>query len=238
MTTTWSQTSGGRISITFRPGLVIRLIGLGLIGLGVYKILWPIAQWVVSVLRPGSGGASIGDVVFLLVALVVGAAFVVPGVMLTFFGETARVEPVPRRVFTRHGFMGFGAEQATDVGDGAKVVVRMHVDQNKKSSTDTLKDHYHVTSWKVFVEQPGAERVEIGQFAMGKVDRARALAEAAAKSLALPVVDRAKAEERGVPESDLMTSQFLEKHGIDAPPRGFKVRAIGVVRGIVEALLS
>lgn len=189
MTTTWSKTRGGRLFITFHPGLAVRLIGLGLIALGLYKILWPLAQWVFSVLRPGSGGTSVSEVLFSLGALVVGAAFVVPGVLLAFFGATARVEPIPRRVFERHGLMGFGGEKATEIGDGATVAVRLHVDQNKTSSTDTMKDRYHVTSWKVFVEQPGVERVEIGQFPHGKVARARNLAAAAATTLAVPVVD-------------------------------------------------
>jgi hypothetical protein len=238
MNTSWSQTVGGTISIRFRPGLVVRLVGIGLIAIGVYKILFPIGQWVVSVFRPGGGASSVGDVVFALVALVVGAAFVVPGALLAFFGATARVEPVPRRVFARHGLMGFGPETVTDVGETARVVVRVHVDQNTRTSTTSMKDEYRVTTWKVFIEQKDAQPVEIGQFAQAKVARARQLAAAVAESLALPVADTSKALLETPTEEERLTSEFLKRRGIDAPPKGFKVQAIKVVRTIVEALFS
>jgi hypothetical protein len=237
MTTTWSQTPGGFLSITFHPGLVVRLIGFALTGVAGYVFLWPILRWFVGVFRPGGGGAGLGDIAGVLLALVMAAAFGVPGVMLAFFGETARVEPAPRRVFTRHGFMGFGGERATDIGDGARIVVKIHVDQRSSSSTSYVRNDHDVATYKVLVEQPGAEPAEIGQFSRRQGTRARELAAAAAKTLALPVEDRAKAVEDAVPEEDRMTSEFLQKRGVAAPPKGFLVKAIGVVRTVIEALL-
>jgi hypothetical protein len=236
MTTTWSQTPGGTVSTCFHPGLVVRLIGGAMMAVGFY-FLWKMAEWLFQVLRPGSGGVTIGEVIFLPIALVVASAFAVPGAMMAFFGATARVEPIPRRVFARSGFGGFGAEKATDIGDGAHVVVRLHVDERTSSSTSSRRNDYRVFSYKVLVEQPGAEPVEIGQFSLRQGTRARELAEAASKTLAVPVVDHAKAAENAVPEEDRITSEFLTRRGIDAPPRGFVVRAIGFVRLIVEALV-
>lgn len=114
----------------------------------------------------------------------------------------------------------------------------MHVDQNRKTSTDTLKDRYHVASWKVFVEQPGVEGVEIGQFPFARVERARQLAAAAAATLAVPVVDTSKATLATPTEEERLASEFLQCHGVNAPPKGFKVQAIKVVRSFVEALFS
>lgn len=236
MTTSWSQSPGGTLSITFRPGLVVRLIGGALLAVGLYFLL-QIGRWVVAVLRPGSGGAGVGEIVFLFVALAVAAAFAIPGTLMAFFGATARVEPVPRRVFDRQGFMGFGRERATDIGEGARVVVHLHADQGASSTRSSPKTDYAVFTYKVFVEQPDADPVEIGQFSSRQGGRARQLAEAAGKTLAVPVVDRAKRAETVAPEDDRLTSEFLEKRGIEAPPKGFLVRAIGFLRLLVEALI-
>jgi hypothetical protein len=239
MTTTCSRTSGGVFSIRFRPSLVVRRIGLALLCGGLY-FLWQIATWLVDVLRSGRGGVGVGvgEVVFLPIAIVVSAAIGVPGAMMAFFGATARVEPVPRRVFVREGFMGFGAERAIDIVEGAKVSVRLHVGQRTSSATSTSANDSRVVSCKVAVESPAGEPVEIGQVSQRRGERARELAAAAAQVLAIPVVDRARRSEARVPEQDRITSAFLERHGIDAAPRGFRVRAIRVVSQIVEALLS
>lgn len=234
MTTTWSQTPGGTISTRFHPGLVLRLVGAAFLCVGL-NFLWKVGQWLVGVLRPGSGGVSAGELVFLPLILLVAAAFAVPGAMMAFFGATARVEPIPRRVFARTGFAGFGPEKATDIGDGARIVVRLKADERSSSAASSQRER--VFTFRVLVEQPGADSVEIGQFSRRQGVRARKLAEAASKSLAVPVVDRAKAAERAVPASDRMTSEFLERRGIDAPPKGFVVKAIGTAREIVEALL-
>jgi|WetSurMetagenome_2_1015567.scaffolds.fasta_scaffold224145_2 hypothetical protein len=238
MTTSWSQTPGGTLFITLRPGIVVRLIGFAFLGVALYVFVWPLLVWIVSVFRSGGSGVGLGDVAGTLLVLVMAAAFGVPGAMLAFFGQTARVEPVPRRVFTRHGFMGFGGERATEIGEGARVAVKHQVDVGTRSSTSTFKNDYQVITYKVFVEHPGAEPAEIGQFSGLQGDRARELAAAAAKTLALTVSDRTKAADEAAPKSDRMTSEFLQKHGVEAPPKGFLVRAIGVVRSVVEALIS
>jgi hypothetical protein len=214
---------------------VVRAIGVALLGVGLY-FLWQVVQWIVETLR--FGGVGIGDVVGLVVVLLMAAAFGVPGAMMAFFGVTARVEPVPRRVFARHGFMGFGGETATDIVDGAKVVVRMHVDQRTKDFRTGVDRDRDVFSYKVFVQQPGIEPVEIGQFSPAHAARARELAAVVAEVLALPVSDKTRAAENAVPEEDRMTSEFLERHGVKAPPKGPLVRTIKVVRDIVEALFQ
>jgi hypothetical protein len=238
MTTTWSQTPGGILFISLRPGIVVRLIGFALLAVALYVFVWPLLVWLVSLFRSGASGVGLGDVAGTLLALVMAAAFGVPGAMLAFFGQTARVEPVPRRVFTRHGFMGFGGERATEIGEGARVAVKHHVDVGTRSSTSTFKNDYQVLTYKVLVVQPGAESAEIGQFSGLQGARARDLAAAAAKTLALTVDDRTKAADDAAPKEDRMTSEFLEKHGVDAPPKGFLVRAIGVVRTVIEAMFS
>jgi hypothetical protein len=166
------------------------------------------------------------------------AALGVPGALLAFFGAGARVEPLPRRVVVRTGMFGVGAPASVDVGASAVVAVKLHIEQRTSSSAGLTKTDYTVATYRVALEQDGREPAEIGQFAWTQGVKARALAEAVAACLAVPVVDRAKQAERAVPAEDRLTSEVLERHGVSAPPRGFRVRAIKTVRLLIETLFS
>jgi hypothetical protein len=236
MTTSWSIEPGGTVVTRLRPGLVVRAIGLVLLGAGCYFV-WQFGGAVVDLVRARSGVGP-GDLVGLVLVVVMAAALGVPGGLLAFFGAGARVEPLPRRVVVRAGAMGLGTPKSMNINASAVVVVRLQVDHQTSTSGPQTKVDYTVATYRVTVEQDGSEPAEIGQFGWRQGDRARRLAEAAAGCLAVPVADRARPAELAVPEEDRQTSEFLERHGVSAPPRGFRVRAIQTVRLLIETLFT